>query len=199
MVETTKKLRILYKISVLLIILSISTTTLSQSRPASWAIKKDIPPFYNLYSINDSVYRSEQPNSTGMRKLDSIGFKTIINLRNLRSDKYEALNTHLKLIHVPINTWTINYEEMVKGIKEIMNAPKPVLVHCKHGSDRTGCIIAGYRIAVQGWNKVDAINEFRLGGFGFHEEWFENIIKLLENINENELRKDCNTTSIQHP
>ncbi len=197
MVETTKKLSVLYSTVILFIIFSISTTTFSQFRPSNWAIKKEIQPFFNFYSINDSVYRSEQPNSIGMKKLDSIGFKTIINLRNLKSDKHEALNTNLKLIHVPINTWTINYDEMVWGIKEIVNAPKPVLVHCKHGSDRTGCIIAGYRIAIQGWNKTDTINEFRLGGYGFHEAWFRNIIKLLESINENQLRKDCNTTSIQ--
>ena len=47
----------------------------------------------------------------------------------------------------------------------------PVLVHCQHGADRTGTMIAVYRIAVQGWSKAKAIREMTGGGFGFHPIW----------------------------
>jgi tyrosine-protein phosphatase SIW14 len=86
---------------------------------------------------------------------------------------------------------------MVLGVKELILAPKPILVHCKHGSDRTGCILAAYRIVQDGWSKEEAMKEFREGGYGFHEKWFKNILRLIENINEEQLRKDVENAKIQ--
>ena len=51
---------------------------------------------------------------------------------------------------------------------------QPVLVHCKHGSDRTGMMVAVYRVVVQGWEKGAAVDEMTHGGYGFHAVW-ENL------------------------
>ena len=53
---------------------------------------------------------------------------------------------------------------------------------CTAGTARTGLIIAGYRMVFQNWSRRDAIEEFRLGGFGYHEKTCPNIIKLLETL-----------------
>jgi hypothetical protein len=45
----------------------------------------------------------------------------------------------------------------------------PWFVHCHHGSDRTGMMVAVYRAVVQGWPMDKAIDEMINGGFGFHE------------------------------
>jgi protein tyrosine/serine phosphatase len=42
----------------------------------------------------------------------------------------------------------------------------PVLIHCKHGQNRTGLIAAMYRVVYQGWSKQQALAEMRGGGFG---------------------------------
>jgi len=41
------------------------------------------------------------------------------------------------------------------------------------------------------------MKEFREGGYGFHEKWFKNILRLIENINEEQLRKDVENAKIQ--
>jgi hypothetical protein len=46
-------------------------------------------------------------------------------------------------------------------------APKPCLVHCKYGRDRTGIVIAGWRVR-HGWSKDAAMAEAKK--FGYH--WF---------------------------
>ena len=63
----------------------------------------------------------------------------------------------------------ISHVSIGEGV-EIMAAfshEGPVLVHCKHGADRTGCIVALYRIVFQSWSKEAAIDEMHNGGYGF--------------------------------
>jgi tyrosine-protein phosphatase SIW14 len=77
-------------------------------------------------------------------------------------------------------------------LKVIIKSEKPVLLHCKHGSDRTGCIVAAYRMAISGWTKEEAIREFREGGFGYHENWYPNILRLINSMDIEQLKKDIN-------
>ena len=43
--------------------------------------------FRNLYKLNDSLYRSEQPSKKGMKELERIGIKSILNLRRQKTDE----------------------------------------------------------------------------------------------------------------
>ncbi len=162
------------------------------SRPTFWAKKMQNTEFNNLYSVDDNLFRSDQPSKYGMKELEKIGIKTVLSVRNLRNDKAEVKGTNIKLSQYRINTWTINYKEVVEALKIIKESPKPVLIHCKHGSDRTGCIVAAYRIAFQNWTKEEAINEFLGGGFGYHEDIFKNVLRLIKNIDVEKLKSDLN-------
>ncbi len=165
-----------------------SQTTSVTTRQANWAEKINAPAFHNLHKVDANVYRSEQPKGKGMHQLDSIGIKTLLNLRQTKRDK--AKKTNLALVHVGMNAWTISYADIVAGVKAIAQAKKPVLVHCKYGSDRTGCIIAAYRISKCNWTKEEAIKELREGGFGFHEKNYPNILTLLGTLDIEKLKKD---------
>ncbi len=148
--------------------------------------------FQNLYKVNDQLYRSEQPTKLGMKELEQLGVKTILNLRNLRSDKNEARGTALIMKHIPINTWKFCYTDIINALKEIEKSEKPVLVHCLHGSDRTGAVVAAYRMAYQNWTKEEAIAEFTNKQFGYHQGWFPEILTVLETLDIEKLRADVN-------
>ncbi len=148
--------------------------------------------FRNLYKINDSVYRSEQPNKNGMCELESLGIKTILNLRNCKDDINEIKDTHLILKHIPINTWRFSYDDIVNALAVLGKSRKPILVHCLHGSDRTGAIVAAYRMTFENWSKEDAIAEFKEEKFGYHEKWFPNILDVLQSLDIEALKSDVN-------
>jgi protein tyrosine phosphatase (PTP) superfamily phosphohydrolase (DUF442 family) len=142
------------------------------NRPETWAQPVELEGVPNLYRISGELYRGDQPSSQGMQNLKKLGLKTIVNLRSFHSDRDEIGATGLAYEHIYMKPWHPEEEDVVRFLK-IVTDPKrtPVLVHCQHGADRTGTMIAVYRIAVQGWSKAEAIREMTQGGFGFHPIW----------------------------
>ena len=146
--------------------------TPTANRPETWAQPVTLSGVPNLYRISGELYRGDQPSPQGMQNLKSLGLKTIINLRSFHSDRDEIGDTDLAYEHITMKAWHPEEEDAVRFLKIVTDAKRaPVLVHCQHGADRTGTMIAVYRIAVQGWSKDEAIREMTEGGFGFHWIW----------------------------
>jgi len=160
-----------------------------RSRPQTWATEIMGSGLDNMYKLDDKVYRSEQPDSTSFGLIEKYGIKEILNLREHHSDKDEAKKTNLVLHRIKVDTGKISYEQILQALKVIKNAKGPVLLHCWHGSDRTGVISASYRIVFQGWTKTDAIDEFKNGGYGYHKTIYPELIPVIENIHVESFRK----------
>lgn len=159
-------------VAVYLIMDLCTTETVLLPRPATWAEPLEIQGVLNLCKVSDDLYRSGQPTAEGMANLEKMGIKTIVNLRLVNSDRDELEGTGLGYVHIQMEAWDADTEEMVAFLQVVSDPDRvPVLVHCSYGADRTGAICALYRIAVQGWSKEEAIREMTQGGFGFHEVW----------------------------
>ena len=143
-----------------------------------------------MYKVTDNFYRCPQPSPEGMVELKKMGIKTIINLRRHHKDDDEAREAGMKMIHIPINTWHMKDKYVVQFLKIATDSEKqPILLHCKHGSDRTGTMCAMYRIVVQGWSKEDAIKEMKEGGYGYHKMW-RNLVKYIKNVDIEKIKKE---------
>jgi len=160
-------------------------------RPASWAQPIMLQGVPNLYKVSDQLYRSAQPTEQGMWQLKKMGVETIVSLRSFHSDRSEIGNTGLGYEHIYMKAWHPEQKEIVRFL-QIVTHPKrvPVLVHCQHGADRTGTMIALYRIVVQGWTKEKAIEEMTQGGFGFHNMW-KNLPTWIEELNIQAVKKEA--------
>ena len=70
--------------------------------------------------------------------------------------------------------------QLKEGVEIIQTARKPVYVHCLHGVDRTGFVIAAYRMIHQGWTLDKAYQECL--DMGHHVFWYwywkRSLIKL---------------------
>jgi protein tyrosine phosphatase (PTP) superfamily phosphohydrolase (DUF442 family) len=154
---------------------------LPRLRPAAWAQPMIGGPG-NFCKVSDEVYRCEQPTDDEMALLARFGLKSVLNLREYHTDDDEAAGTTLKLYRIKMDAAEIKDAEIAQAVKILREAPKPVLVHCWHGSDRTGVVIAMYRMAIQGWSRDDAIDEFKHGGFGYHATWYPNIETYLRTV-----------------
>jgi len=163
-------------------------------RNPKWAKPISLEGVPNLHQIDVNVYRSAQPTAEGFKNLVKLGIKTIINLRAFHSDKDESAGLDLRCEEISFKTWHPEQEDIIKFIKIIQNKENgPFLIHCQHGSDRTGMMSAIYRMYFQGWSKEDAIDEMKSGGFGFHSVW-QNIVEYLEGLNIEKIRQEINST-----
>ena len=148
--------------------------------------------FKNMYKINDVLYRSEQPSKKGFKEVEGLGIGTVLNLRRLKDNSKKAKGINLEQKHIPIKTKELNYQEIIDALKIIKKAKEPVLVHCWHGSDRTGTVVAAYRIIIENWTKEKAITEFTNATFGYHKKMYPNLLELLKNMDVDFIRKALN-------
>lgn len=167
-------------------------------RPDNWASPvAAIPGLPNLYRVNSTLYRSAQPSREGFVFLGTQAslanadrpIKTVVSLRAFTDDApLVPASSGLRLEQIRFKTWHPENEDVVKFLR-IATTPalQPVLVHCQHGSDRTGTMVAIYRIAFEGWTKAQATDEMTHGGFGFHPMW-QNLIRYIEELNVNAIK-----------
>ncbi len=178
----------IYLLTLLLLIHSLAVAEI-RVRPESWAAPIIGTSLENIYQVDKGVYRSEQPNSQEFVALSSYGLKEVLNLREYHSDDDEAEKTKLKLHRLKFATGSITEAQIIKALKIIKARQGPILVHCWHGSDRTGAVIAAYRIVFNNWSKERAVDELRNGGYGYHASIYPNIVKLINNLDVKKIKQ----------
>jgi tyrosine-protein phosphatase SIW14 len=147
-----------------------------------WAERIELPGLPNLHKVSDDLYRGAQPTADGMKQLEKLGVKTVVNLRSMHSDHSEMKGTALTYEHINMITWNVEDKDVVRFLQIVTDSScTPVYVHCQHGADRTGTMCAIYRIAVQEWSKDEAIEEMTKGGFGYHSIW-QNLPNYIRNL-----------------
>ncbi len=129
----------------------------------------------NFHQINDHVYRGAQPTNAGFQSLAKLGVKTVIDLRESgdRSVAEQAMveAAGMRYVSVPLKGMSAPSPANVSKILALFDDPSagPVFVHCRRGADRTGTVIACYRITHDGWENRKALQEAK----GFGMSWTE--------------------------
>jgi protein-tyrosine phosphatase len=144
----------------------------------------------NLYRVSPTLYRGAQFTQSQLAELEKLGILSSVDLRYFHSDNEELHGSHIQSVRVRTNTWNIGDRAVIAALAAIRRGEKygPVLIHCHHGSDRTGLVIAMYRIVYQNWTKDAAIDELRNGGYGYSPIW-ENIPAYIKNADVEKIRR----------
>ena len=157
-------------------------------RPPEWAAPVSSKHLKNFHKLDDKVYRSGQPDRKGFQELQALGIKNVLSFRDHHADDRDAKGLGLTLHRVKMEAGEIRDEQVAEALRIIRTAKGPVLIHCWHGSDRTGLVSAMYRILYQNWSKDEAIEELMKGGYGYHS-LYRNIPEYLRKVNVEEMRR----------
>ncbi len=128
---------------------------------------RDLP---NFIQVSPSLYRGGQPTPEGFVRLHEMGIKTIVNVRGGDIDQKAMGELTFDYLQRPMSAWSPSDDDVVWFLKIATNPNQaPVFLHCQHGSDRSGYLIAMYRVVIEGWERERAINEMTAHGMGFHD------------------------------
>lgn len=134
----------------------------------------------NLGQVSGELYRSGQPikrsGVNGYRTLQQMGIRTVINLRTLPGTELQTItelnsetadpSRRIYFLHLPINPFSSDLAYLNNRLETIMKAieraPKPVLVHCRYGQDRTGFVVAVYQMLHCGFSLEKAVHAMEL-------------------------------------
>ena len=133
--------------------------------------------------VSDKLFRSAQPRAGGVARLRELGINTIINLRgasaSTRKEEAEARAVGLNYFNIALPNWGRPQDSRVARILDLIAAPQNgrVLVHCKDGVDRTGTIVAVYRMMHEGWTSQDALAEAERNGMRRTQVWMRDYVE----------------------
>jgi protein tyrosine phosphatase (PTP) superfamily phosphohydrolase (DUF442 family) len=117
------------------------------------------------------AYRSAQLTKASLaEKIRELGIKTILNLREsdtkadwYRDEKATAASHGVQHFDFPLSEYDSVDADTLEKIAEVLrDAPKPVLIHCAAGADRTGLVSALYRLKVEGADPETSFKELSM-------------------------------------
>lgn len=125
---------------------------------------RDLPMFYQ---VDEGLYRGGQPSDDGLRQLQRKGIKTVISLRQpskaREQERRLVEQLGMRWVSIPMWFWWRPSDRQVQQFLEVAADPaqRPVFVHCQQGWNRSGILVAIYRMVAQGWPARRAYAEAR--------------------------------------
>jgi tyrosine-protein phosphatase SIW14 len=146
------------------------------------ASAQDLTGVPNFHNVNPQIYRGGQPSAEGFQRLAKLGVKTIIDLREpgdrSLAEKKIVEADGMRYISVPMRGFHTPTSEQIVKVLSLFNdnAAGPVFVHCRRGADRTGTVVACYRISHDGWENARALSEARSLGMSIFQRAMQTYV-----------------------
>jgi hypothetical protein len=125
---------------------------------------------HNFGIVTPMLYRGGQPTHEGFERLAKMGINIVVDTGRSKRDEKQIKRLGMRYVPLP---WYCPFPKddvfarFLKLIKE--NPDKKIFVHCRLGDDRTGMMIAAYRMGLQGWTAEQAMKEMHYFGYtGVH-------------------------------
>jgi protein tyrosine phosphatase (PTP) superfamily phosphohydrolase (DUF442 family) len=138
----------------------------------------------NFLKLNDHVYRGAQPTELGFQNLAKLGIQTVIDLQEAGDARSVGEAKSVKAagmlyISVPMKGMETPASESVAKVLAVLEntTTGPVFVHCHRGADRTGGVIACYRIEHDNWTSERALAEARSMGMSWYQVAIQHFVQ----------------------
>jgi len=150
----------------------------AQTAPA----KIESLPLHNFQMVSKGLYRGAEPSAEGFRQLARVGIHTVLDLRaeggRATLEEHLVRSLGMQYMNVPLAGYQAPTPAQIAVALRILENPllAPVFVHCRRGADRTGTIMALYRIVHDHWTNQQALDEARHMRMASRERLMEQLI-----------------------
>jgi protein-tyrosine phosphatase len=124
-------------------------------------------------STQGTLWRGSKPDIKGATWLINNGVASVVNLELLHDDlailKNVETTLSTRINYYKVRDWepfvvmrpSRTDRNVAKFIAVMSKAPKPAYVHCRSGQNRTGVMVASYRIIIEGVPIETAVDEMK--------------------------------------
>ena len=144
------------------------------------------PGLPNLGRVNEMLYRGGQPTDQGYRELQKLAIIVVVNLRNekelIATERAQVEGLGMRYASIP---WSGYKDPDNRQVAEFLTtlrglAGQKVYVHCQRGAERTGVMLAAWRMAAEAWSPEQALAEME--SFGFRGWWFGHLKRYVKDF-----------------
>lgn len=136
----------------------------------------------NFGEVNDHLFRGGEPTQRALEELAALHVHLVIDLREpgektrLEQEMVEAQK--MKYLNIPLNAFHAPTDDQIHRILWLLvnGDTQKIFVHCWRGKDRTGTVVACYRIQHDGWDNRKALAEAHQYGMSFTERGMRSYI-----------------------
>ena len=145
------------------------------------------PSISNFDIVSEGLWRGAAPSNQAMQKLAESGVKTIVDLRlagpGAAEEAAKAKKLGIKYVHIPLGFMGPSLFKVAQFLN-IVNDPanQPVFVHCRYGADRTGALVAVFRVIHDHWSFNQAYSEMRSHHF---KPWLASLKRVVARVGGN--------------
>jgi tyrosine-protein phosphatase SIW14 len=168
-----------------LIVIATTGTEFLHGRPYA-AEHLQIDGIENAGRVTAHLYRGAQPSRAGFRSLKALGVDTVVSFTlgrdELSAEKNDLGALGIRYVHLPWSTMHDPPAEHVRAFLSLFREfpNQTVFVHCKAGVDRTGVMVAAYRIALEHWRPDQAVAE--MNAFHFRSVFLPHLARYVTNL-----------------
>ncbi len=151
--------------------------------PAQKPAPKGVP---NFGEVTAQLFRGGQPTTEGFRALKDFGIEIVVNFRDepaeIESERRAVEALGLRYVSISWKASQIPQgAQVAEFLKLLQTSPgKRIFAHCRFGSDRTGVMIATYRLAFEDWQPAQALREMRT--YHYHHFFYPQLERYVESL-----------------
>lgn len=134
-----------------------------------FAQKKNVAGVRNFGEVTPELFRGAQPTKEGFEQLQQLGVGIVVDLRDDGSkERDEVTKLGMQYVSIPWRCYDPRDASVAQFLTLVRDNPgKKIFVHCRLGTDRTGMMVAAYRMSRQGWTAQEARKEMEAFGYSF--------------------------------
>jgi protein tyrosine/serine phosphatase len=141
------------------------------------------PDIQNFHEVSPGIYRGGRPAEADFGSLAAFGIRIDVDLQGgddypiidwyekgegpaaIKNEQSDARSVGIVFLNYPLSSLHDPNKAQIHDIDQVLQmmhdpARRPIFVHCRHGVDRTGLIVALYRIRFEGWTQDQAWEEW---------------------------------------
>jgi len=141
----------------------------------------------NSGQVDAHLYRGAQPDLAAFASLkENLDIAIVVRLNaegpDVAAEKSQVESLGMKFVYLPWSASSVPADRQIVEFLDLLrdNPSDKIFVHCREGADRTGVMVALYRLDADRWSTAQAVAEMKL--YHYHHTLWPQLQRFVESF-----------------